>query len=266
MKLYTVLALCCLSLVTMAQGKVQPDSLAVSTDSVRIPLNVRDAKAELKQARLDVKEAKQELKEAKAEKRHQRQVMEYRNEIRLGWGDQIFETLMWHNPTSYTLTMPTGYRRTYKENYRYHQHLWLEYQHHFNHWFALGAMVDMSEVAWDNVERNGQGIEQNRTKNQYFYNAVIMPTIRFTYYRHPNVNLYSGLGVGMDINGGTETNAKGHHTDIGAAVNITVFGVSAHYKRFFAAVDFGGMYALKNANCIFLASSRILNASIGVKF
>ena len=189
-----------------------------------------------------------------------------RNEIRIGWGDQLFETLMWHNPNNYTLSMPKDYRQTYHENYRYHQHLWLEYQYRFAYWFSLGAMMDCSEVAWDDVVRNGQGIEQRRDPNHYFYNVVIMPTIRFTYFHHPNVNFYSGLGLGMDVNGGTEKNAKGHTVDVGAALNITVFGISANYQRWFAAVDFGGMYALKNVNTIFMASSRIINVSIGARF
>ena len=189
-----------------------------------------------------------------------------RNEIRIGWGDQLFETLMWRNPSSYTLTMPTGYRQTYHENHRYHQHLWLEYQRRFCYWFSLGAMVDLSEVGWDNVVRDGRGIEQSRDPKHYFFNCIIMPTIRFTYFHHPYVNLYSGFGIGMDINGGTETNAYGFHNDVGAAINLTVFGVSANYDRWFAAVDLGGMYALKNKNTIFLLSSRMINVSIGARF
>lgn len=189
-----------------------------------------------------------------------------RNEIRFGWGDQLFESLMWHNPTGYILTMPTNYRYTYHENYRHHQHLWLEYQYRFCYWFSLGAMLDVSEVGWDDVVRNGQGIEQSRSKGHYFYNAVIMPTIRFTYYHHPNVNIYSGLGFGMDINGGSERNAKGHKTDVGAALNLTVIGFSFNYSRWFATIDFGGMYALKNMNTIFMASSRMINVGIGARF
>ena len=153
-----------------------------------------------------------------------------RNEIRIGWGDQLFESLVWH------------------------------------HWFSLGAMVDMSEVGWDIVTRNGQGTELARDKKNYFYNLVIMPTVRFTYFHHPNVNIYSGLGIGMDINGGTEVDGKGRHTALGAAVNFTLVGVSANYDRWFCAFDLGGMYALKNANAIYMASSRIMNVSIGARF
>lgn len=189
-----------------------------------------------------------------------------RNEIRIGWGDQLFESLMWHNPTSITTTMPETFQQTYHEDYRHHQHVWLEYQYRFKHWFSLGAMMDMSEVGWDDVTRNGTGAELSRSRGHYFYNLVFMPTIRFTYFHHENVNLYSGLGIGLDINGGTETNAKGQHTEVGAAVNLTVFGVSANYKRWFWTVDFGGMYALKNANAIYMASSRIINVGLGARF
>lgn len=189
-----------------------------------------------------------------------------RNEIRIGWGDQLFESLIWHNPTSITTTMPAEATYRYKERYRHNQHIWVEYQYRFKHWFSLGGMIDMSEVGWDIVTRNGQGTELARDKKNYFYNLVIMPTIRFTYFHHPNVNIYSGLGVGMDINGGTEVDGKGRHTAVGAAVNFTLVGVSANYDRWFCAFDLGGMYALKNANAIYMASSRIMNVSIGARF
>mgnify|MGYP002512701806 FL=1 len=189
-----------------------------------------------------------------------------RNELRIGWGDQLFESLIWHNPTSITTTMPDSYQQVYKENYSYNQHVWMEYQWRFTHWFSLGAMVDFSHVGWDEVTRNGKGAELNRKEEQFFYNAVIMPTIRFTYFHHENVNFYSGLGIGLDINGGTETNAFGNHTDVGAAINLTVFGISANYQRWFWTVDCGGLYALKNMNTIFLMSSRIVNVGMGVRF
>ena len=189
-----------------------------------------------------------------------------RNELRIGWGDQLFESLIWHNPTSIITTMPDLYQQVYKENYSYNQHVWMEDQWRFTHWFSLGAMVDFSHVGWDEVTRNGKGAELNRKENQFFYNAVIMPTIRFTYFHHENVNFYSGLGVGLDINGGTETNALGNHTDVGAAINLTVFGISANYQRWFWTVDCGGLYALKNMNTIFLMSSRIVNVGMGVRF
>ena len=190
----------------------------------------------------------------------------YRHELRIGWGDQLFESLMWHKPTHVINTMPSSFSTHYKEHFVYSQHLWMEYQYRFTPWFALGAMLDGSGVEWDDVTRNGKGEELARVTHQHFYNLVAMPTVRFTYLWHPNVNLYSSLGLGLDINGGTETNTVGKRVDIGAAVEVTVLGVSANYNNWFCALDLGGMTALKNANTIFMACSRMINVSMGVRF
>ena len=189
-----------------------------------------------------------------------------RHEMRIGWGDQLFESLMWHNPLYRVKTMPASYRQTYHEDYHHYQHIWVEYQQRYKGWFSYGAMVDISFVDWDDVTRNGRGVEVSRDKNHYFYNLVIMPTIRFTYYHHEYVNIHSGLGFGMCINGGTEKNGKGDKTDVGAAVNFTVLGFSFNYDRWFWTVEFGGMYALRDFNTIFMASSRMINVGFGARF
>lgn len=190
----------------------------------------------------------------------------HRHELRLGWGDQMFETLMWRTPGAFTATMPAAWTNVYHEDYHYHQHLWLEYQYRPNRWLGFGGMIDLSEVDWTDVTRNGQGTELSRDPGHYFYNVVIMPTVRFTYFQHEYVNLYSGLGLGMGINGGSEKDAKGRKDVVGAAVNLTFFGVSANYKQWFAAVEIGAMISLQNANAIFMAGSRIFAVSTGVRF
>ena len=264
-KIVTILAICCLSMATMAQEITQVDSLSVEPVSVSTPLDVRAAKAELKQARAEMKEARADLKQAKAEERKKLHVLNWRHEIRIGWGDQLFESLMWHNPTYIVNNMPTTWSKTYKENFTHHQHLWIEYQYYTAHWFSLGAMLDFSEVGWTNVTRNGTGKELSRSDRQYFYNVVVMPTIRFTYINHPNANLYSGLGIGMDINGGTEKNAQGQTTEMGLAVNLTLIGTSINFDRWFFCVDLGGLTALRNKNSIYMAFSRMINVGIGVR-
>ena len=190
----------------------------------------------------------------------------WHNELRIGWGDQLFETLMWHNPTSVVTAMPESFTKTYHEDYRYSQHLWMEYQYYSAVWFSAGAMVDLSEVSWNDVTRNGKGVETVRSTRRYFYNAVAMPTIRFTYFNHPNVRIYCGLGAGIGINGGTEMNANHHKTDVGLAVQLTLLGVSANYGRWFIAADLGGLTSLRDKNTVFMAMSRIVSASAGVRF
>ncbi|MCR4665293.1 MAG: hypothetical protein K5660_08005 [Paludibacteraceae bacterium] len=193
-------------------------------------------------------------------------ISNHRSEIRIGWGDQLFESLVWHNPAYIVRTMPDTYYQVYNENYSYDQHLWIEYQWRFTSWFAFGGMVDVSDVRWDEVTRNGQGIVTQTSKGHFFYNIVFAPTMRFTYFFHPNVNLYSALGGGIGVNGGSEMNIKGQKTDIGAAVNITLLGMSVNAGRWFCSVDIGGLYSLKDMNTIFLASSRMINVGMGIRF
>lgn len=194
------------------------------------------------------------------------------NELRIGWGDQLFETLIWHDPVTRTIIPnnpilpPQDFREVYKENYRYSQHLFLEYQYRFNRWFGLGAMFDGSGFSWNLVTRDGSGKELARSGREYCYNLVVMPTVRFTYFWHENVNIYSGLGLGIDVNGGTETNVHGKHTEVGAAFNVTLVGLSANYKRYFAAIEYGGMYALHDGNAVYMVKSRMFTASLGVRF
>lgn len=247
---------------------VVPDSVTVRPDKGNKPLksDLNKAKEEVLQAKKEMREAKEEVKQVKTEIRKTRRVLQWKNELRFGWGDQLFETLMWHQPTSVITTMPTTWTKTYHENFSYNQHLWIEYQYYFAYWFSLGGMVDLSEVGWTDVTRNGVGIDTEISDRKYFYNAVVMPTIRFTYISHPNVHLYSGLGFGFDINGGTEKNMRGNKTDVGLAVNLTLIGVSADFSRCFFSFDFGGMVALRDKNTIFMALSRMMSVGFGVRF
>lgn len=193
-----------------------------------------------------------------------------RHEVRIGWGDQLFETLVWHAPQVVTIIPstpyfdPLDYRESRKENYRYTQHLFAEYHYRWNKWLSFGGLFDASAVLWDNVVRNGKGAEVSRDPNQHFYNLVIMPTVRFTYLWHPYVSLYSGVGLGMDINGGTEIDAMGRQTVVGAALNITALALSVNYQRYFVSIEWGGMYAFENPKTLFMVSSRIFTASFGV--
>ena len=50
------------------------------------------------------------------------------HEIRIGWGDQLFETLAWYDQPHSTL-YPESYIGQYEEQYRYLQHWFAEYQY-----------------------------------------------------------------------------------------------------------------------------------------
>ena len=187
------------------------------------------------------------------------------HELRVGWGDQLFETLVWYNqphPTIY----PESYIGQYEERYRYTQHWFAEYQYRVRYWFNIGAMIDYSGVVWDKVQRKGTGEEVKREKNCNFHNISIMATARFTYLHSKYVSLYSGLGVGLNINTGSELDYRGRKTVLAPALNLTVLGMSVGDEKWFGAVEFGGLYSLMNMHEVYLTGSRMFTLSVGRRF
>ena len=197
-----------------------------------------------------------ESKSSRAERKH---------EIRIGWGDQLFETLVWHEEPFSTIHPPTM-ELLYNEDFQYLQHWFIEYQFRHNHWFSYGGTIDYSGVLWDKVIRNGKGEEIKRTIGHNFMNIVIMPNIRFTYLYHKYVSLYSGIGVGMNINTGSELDYKQRKTAVAPAFNLTLLGLEVGLDHWFASFELGGLYSLVNTNEIYMASSRIMAATIGFRF
>lgn len=189
-----------------------------------------------------------------------------RHELRLGWGDQNFEHLIWHKQPQPVNTLPTTYQAVYNENYRYAQHWFVKYQYRQTFWFSYGGLFDGSGVLWDEVTRNGVGDEISRDKNHSFYNLVFMPKVYFTYLYHPNVSLHSGIGFGLNINGGTEKDYKGRYTVVAPAMDLTLFGIEVCYKNWFAAADLGALISLTDGQHIYQLGSRMITVSIGRNF
>lgn len=189
-----------------------------------------------------------------------------RHEVRLGWGDQLFENLIWQNPQAIVDNLPESFSKTYKENYRYSQHWSAEYQWRANGWLGIGALVDASACFWDDVTRNGKGLQTDIAKGQNFWNLLIMPTARFTWLNTEHVNLYSSLGAGLGLNGGSESDVDGKHTVAGFAANVELIGISADWGQWFAYSELGGSFSLRNKSTIFLAASRIISIGIGFRF
>ena len=187
------------------------------------------------------------------------------HELRIGWGDQLFETLVWYNQPHSTL-YPESYIGQYEEQYRYVQHWFAEYQYRVRYWFNVGAMVDYSGVLWDKVQRNGLGEELTRDENCNFHNIAIMFTTRFTYVHSKYVSLYSGLGAGLNINTGSELDYRHRKTALAPALNLTVLGMSVGNEKWFGAVEFGGLYSLMNIHEVYLAGSRMFTLSVGCRF
>lgn len=188
------------------------------------------------------------------------------HQLRVGWGDQLFESLMWYNQLHSTIYPESFEEEEYSEEYRYLQHWFVEYQYRVRYWFNVGAMVDYSGVLWDKVMRNGKGDEVNREKNCDFHNIAIMVTTRFTYMHSKYVSLYSGLGAGLNINTGSEIDYRGRKTALAPALSLTVLGMNVGNERWFGAVEFGGLYSLMNIHEVYMAGSRMFTVSVGCRF
>ena len=184
------------------------------------------------------------------------------NELRVGWGDMMFETLVWHEKT----LLPGMNGDTYLKNYRYTQHWFAEYLYRVNFWFGVGGMVDYGGVYWDKVQRDAAGNELEKLYTAWFANISVMPVVRFTYYEKNLVRLYSALGYGLNINTGTELDYKGRKTACSGVLNLTLLGVSVGNEHVFGGVELGGMFAMANKQEIYMCDSRIFTTSIGVRF
>ena len=211
-------------------------------------------------ARLEIKHYRDSLSHVR---RHAPVAMPHH--LRVGWGDQMFETLIWRELGHYNV-LPPDYEASYDENFRYTQHWFVEYLYRLNYRYSFGLLMDYSGVVWDNVLRNGRGTVLQRETNKSFHNITFVPTVRFSYHRWDYVSLYSAIGAGLNINTGTELDYKGRKTAVAPAVNITLLGVCAGKGRWYGAVEVGGMFSLNNSEEVYMLGSRIITASVGVRF
>lgn len=245
----------------------QNDSVVQPTTTIHYLSGVRDMRDSLRQAvRIARDSMRMDITDLRMSVRSNLRSMarQYPHELRIGWGDQMFESLVWYSKPYYTI-YPEWYSGEYNENYRYTQHWFAEYQYRIRHWYNIGGMIDYSGVLWDKVTRNGKGDELFRESNQDFHNITILLTMHFTYLHSKYVSLYSGLGMGLNINTGSEIDYLGRYTALAPAINLTVLGMSVGNARWFGAVEFGGLYALTGQNEIYLASSRMFTASVGYR-
>ena len=239
----------------------------ISAYSVHYRSDVRNIRDSLKHAmriargnmHKDIRDMRDSVRDDMRER-----VRQFPHQLRIGWGDQMFETLVWYHQTHPTI-YPESYIGQYEEDFRYVQHWFAEYQYRVKYWFNVGAMVDYSGVLWDKVRRNGKGEELDREEDCSFHNIAIMLTMRFTYLHSRYVSLYSGLGAGVNINTGSELDYRDRYTALAPALDITVLGMQVGNERWFGAVEFGGLYSLANIHEVYMAGSRMFTVSVGCR-
>lgn len=172
----------------------------------------------------------------------------FRHEVRLGWGDMLFETMAFH--ASSTHQFPGGKPTTfpYQENrdYGYTGHFFAEYRYHLLKWLSLGMQADFQGIFWT-TEKNF------RSKN---YDLTLLPNVRFTYFRSEWVRLYSGLGAGLLIAWDNERN-----TETAPAFSLNLIGVQVGKGPWSGSFEINPMISQKGDN-IYLVGARIFSVSV----
>lgn len=165
------------------------------------------------------------------------------HEFRLGWGDMGFEKAAYHDS---------------RENvgYRHFGHIFAGYRYSFNGWLAAGLDVDFSNVRWQSAAD---------ASNHDFQNISIIPSVRFTYFRKGIVTMYSGLGVGLNVNTGSDMDFRGLKTVCAPVFNPVLYAISLNYKNWFGTFELGPLVSLNGKNEIYMLGSRMISISIGYR-
>lgn len=174
------------------------------------------------------------------------------HEIRVGWGDMMYESAVFYN-------------NRFKDGYRYTGHIFAEYIYNVKGWLGVGVNADFEEVMWRNTELAREDSPALGEKGN-FWNLCAVPTVRFTWLDKPCVRMFSSVGAGLCVNGGTETNAAGKKTVLAPAVSLTLVGLSAGKGHWWGNFEIGGLNALLGGQEIYMIGSRMFSASLSYRF
>ena len=160
------------------------------------------------------------------------------HQLRLGWGDPLFETLAFHEGAATEGSV-------HRQDFRYTGHFFLEYRYHFNRVVALGLQTDIEGIFWK---------ENTPSRN---YDLSILPTLRLTCLNTRYVQLYGGFAAGLML---AFDNARNKET--APVVNFTLLGVQVGKGPWSGSLELGGMTSLRNASKIYMLGSRLVSVSV----
>lgn len=182
-----------------------------------------------------------------------------KHEVRIGYGDPMFETMRWKDE-SIKLGIPMNAR----QNYRYTGHIYGEYMYRVNSWLGVGGQLDFGATTfnYNTYKLNADGNQFLASSDpRYFYDVCLMPSVRFTYFHHEWVNLYSGVQLGVGIHGDYKGRAE-----CGAAFGLTALGVSVGREHLFGTFEFGGLSNIQSLTAIYTLWTKWFNVSVGYRF
>ena len=184
-----------------------------------------------------------------------------RHQLRVGWGDMLFETMAFHGGPAHIFPDPSAFPAdfTIEEafDFGYTGHLFAEYQYRVSRVVRVGALLDWEGVFWKTADfdrYHQQVIPATRVRN---YNLVAMPTVRFDYFKREMVSLYSGLGAGLLL---AFDNAGG--SALSPALNLNFIGIQVGKGHWSGGMELGFMAALSSPHKIYMIGSRLVSVSL----
>lgn len=188
-----------------------------------------------------------------------------RHQVRVGWGDMLFETMAFHPSVTHEYVnpsaLPADFSISERHNYGYTGHIFAEYQYRASRVVRVGALLDFEGIFWKESAFDRNHVQIGKTVPVRNYNLVAMPTVRFDYFNHEIVSLYSGLGAGVLL---AFDNQK--RTELAPALNLNFIGVQVGKGHWSGSAELGLMAALSGGNKIYMLGSRLFSVSLNYRW
>ena len=178
----------------------------------------------------------------------------YHHQVRIGWGDMLFETMAFHPGAA-----ATEGRRMH--DFGYTGHIFAEYRYRFNKLVVLGFQADFEGILWKETLCDGYWRPIGDTVPVRNFNICMLPTLQLTYFNKEWVELYAGIGIGALI-----AFDNSHHVEAAPAFDLTLFGMWMGKGHWGGALELGGLNALLNTDKIYMVGSRLISVSFNYRW
>lgn len=184
-----------------------------------------------------------------------------RHQVRVGWGDAIFESIAFSNTSPHKYANPGSLPETFSVQERYNSactgHFFAEYQYRTSRVVRIGVQLDVEGIFWQEGYFDRYHNLIGTGKKVRNYNIVAMPTARFSYLNTRVVSLYSGAGAGLLV---ALDNAGG--SALSPAFNLNLVGVQLGSGHWSGSMELGFMAALSGTNKVYMLGSRLVSISL----
>ena len=172
------------------------------------------------------------------------------HQLRLGWGDPLFETLAFHEGAA-----TQDFVR--KQDFCYTGHFFVEYEYRLNRVVSFGIQTDIEGIFWKEAPVDIYRQPTGKSTSSRNYDFSILPTLRLTCLNTRYVRLYGGFALGGMIafdNAGTAERSP--------VINITPLGVQVGNGPWSGTLELGALTAVKDANHVYMLGSRLVSVSV----